>query len=53
MRENSHVLDTVPGVRVFMTNTDIRIFFSIDRETITVLDVAKRHAILATAGITL
>ena len=32
------------------TNSDIRIFFNISRDTITVLDVAKKHAIMTTAG---
>lgn len=50
VRENSHALDEVPGVRMFRTSTDTRIFFTIEGDTITVLDVAKKQAILTTAA---
>ena len=50
MRENSHKLAEVPGVRVFRTSTDTRIFFTIEGDTITVLDIAKKQAILTTAA---
>jgi len=50
VRDNSHALAGVPGVRVFRTSTDTRIFFTIEGDTITVLDVAKKQAIMTTAA---
>jgi hypothetical protein len=50
VRENSHVLAGVPDVLVLRTNSDIRIFFSMEAETITVLDVAKKQSILTAAA---
>ena len=50
VRENSHALAEVPGVRVFRTSTDTRIFFTIEGDTITVLDVANKQAIMTTAA---
>ena len=43
-------LPDVPGVKMLRTNSDLRIFFNIDGDTITVRDVAKRQAIMTTAG---
>jgi hypothetical protein len=39
------------GVYVLRTTTDIRIFFTIEGDTITVLDVAKKPTILTSGGI--
>jgi hypothetical protein len=50
VRRNSEQLQEMPGVYVMRTTTDIRIFFQIDGDTITVLDVAKKAAIL-TSGL--
>ncbi len=50
VRENSHTLAEVPGVRVFRTSSDTRIFFTIEGDTITVLDVARKQSIMTTAG---
>ncbi len=50
VRENSHVLEEVPGAHVFRTSTDIRIFFTIEGGTITVLDVAGKQSIITTAA---
>jgi hypothetical protein len=50
VRENSHLLADVPGVYVLRTGTDMRIFFRIDGDTITVLDVATKQAIMTTAA---
>src|SRR3954454_931698 len=44
VRSHSHVLEGVAGVYVLKTSGDIRIFFRIDDDTITILDVAKRSA---------
>jgi len=43
VRRNSEQLQEMPGVYVMRTTTDIRIFFRIDGDTVTVLDVAKRR----------
>lgn len=51
VRRNSIPLDSVPGVYVMRTTTDIRIFFRIDGNTVTVLDVAKTPAILTSGGV--
>jgi hypothetical protein len=51
LRRNSILLDSIPGVYVLRTTTDIRIFFRIDGDTITLLDVAKTPAILTSGGI--
>ena len=52
VRKNSVPLESIPGVYVMRTTTDIRIFFRIEGDTVTVLDVAKTPAILTTAGVT-
>ena len=49
IRANSHSLPEIPGVFVLRTSTDLRIFFRLEGETITVLDVAKKQAIVRTA----
>ena len=46
VRKNSEQLQGIPDVYVMRTTTDIRIFFRIDGDTVTVLDVAKKAAIL-------
>jgi hypothetical protein len=51
VRNNSLSLPDHPGVRVLRTTTDIRIFFRIDGDTITVLDIANKSAILTSGGI--
>ncbi|MGL6095016.1 MAG: hypothetical protein ACRC7O_04345 [Fimbriiglobus sp.] len=50
VRDNSPLLPGVPSVRVFQTNSDTRIFFRIDGDTVTILDVAERQGILRTAA---
>jgi hypothetical protein len=51
VRKNSVQLKEAPGVYLMRTTTDIRIFFRIDGDTITVLDVAKKAAILTSGQI--
>lgn len=51
VQKNSVRLDSIPGVYVMRTTTDIRIFFRIDGDTVTVLDVAKTPAILTSGGV--
>jgi mRNA-degrading endonuclease RelE of RelBE toxin-antitoxin system len=51
VRKQSHSLEGVPGVYVLKTSGDIRIFFRIDGETITILDVAKKSAIIASGSV--
>jgi hypothetical protein len=41
----------MPGVYVLLTTTGVRIFFRIDGDTVTVLDVAKREAILTSGRV--
>lgn len=47
VRKNSLALPGHKGVYVLRTTTDIRVFFRIDGDTITVLDIAKQSAIIA------
>src|SRR5258708_23349164 len=47
VRKNSLPLPGHDGVYVLKTTTDIRIFFRLDGDTITVLDIAKQSAIIA------
>lgn len=51
VRRNSEPLREIPGVYVMRTTTDIRIFFRIDGDTVTVLDIAKKAAIMTTGDI--
>lgn len=51
VRRSSVPLDAVPGVYLMRTSTDLRIFFRIDGETITVLDVARLSTILTSSGV--
>ncbi len=51
VRKNSQPLDGMPGVFILLTTTDIRIFFKIDGDTVTVLDIAKKAAILTSGHI--
>jgi mRNA-degrading endonuclease RelE of RelBE toxin-antitoxin system len=50
VRENSHALADVSGAYVLRTSSDFRIFFTITGDTINIVDVAKRQAILRTAA---
>jgi hypothetical protein len=51
VRNNSLPLPGHEGVYILRTTTDIRIFFTIEGDTITVLDVARRPAIVTSGGI--
>jgi hypothetical protein len=46
VRKSSAELEGMPGVYVLRTTTDLRIFFQVDGDTVTVLDIAKKAAIL-------
>ena len=48
VRTHSPRLEGIAGAPCSSTTSDIRIFFRIDGNTITVLDVARKAAILAT-----
>jgi hypothetical protein len=52
VRKISHQLVDIPGVRVLQTSGEIRIFFRIDGDTITILDVAKKAAIVSSGQTT-
>ena len=43
-RRNSPQLPEMPGVYVMRTTTEIRIFFRVDGDTVTILDVTKKAA---------
>ena len=51
LRRNSVLLDSIPGVYFMRTTTDLRIFFRMDGDTVTVLHVARTPAILASGGV--
>ena len=51
VRKNSLPLPGHPGVYMLKTTTDIRVFFRIDGDTVTVLDVASREAIIKFEGV--
>jgi hypothetical protein len=41
VRKNCHPLQNTPGVFVMQTNSDLRIFFQVDGDTITVLEIMR------------
>ena len=51
VRRNSPQLPEMPGVYVMLTTTDISIFFRVDGDTVTVLDVAKKAALLTSGHV--
>ena len=46
MRSHSHRLDSIPGVYVLKTSTDLRIFFTMKGNTVTIIDIAKKQSII-------
>jgi hypothetical protein len=51
IRRHAHRLEEVPGVYLLKTNSDIRIFLKIEGDTLTILDVAKKAAIVTSGHI--
>jgi hypothetical protein len=51
VRSNSLALPNHPGVFVLRTTTDVRVFFRIDGDTVTVIDVTTAPVILASGGV--
>jgi len=51
VRSHSHSLDSIPGVFVLKTSTDLRIVFTIKGDTVTIIDIAKKQSII-TSGLT-
>jgi mRNA-degrading endonuclease RelE of RelBE toxin-antitoxin system len=51
VQEHSYKLKPSENTYVLHTSTDIRIFFTLEDNTITVLDVAKRPGILTSGSI--
>ena len=51
VRNRSHSLEGFSDVYVLRTSTDIRIFFKIEGNTITVLDVATKRAIMTSGAV--
>ena len=47
VRRRSHSLAELPGVYLLKTNSDFRIFFRIDDDTITILDITTKQTLLA------
>jgi hypothetical protein len=45
VRNHSYSLDSLPGVHVLKTDSDLRIFFKIEGNTLTVVDIATRQSI--------
>ncbi len=50
IQQHSKKLDLGGNVYMLLTSTDLRIFFSLDEDSITVLDVARRATILNSGG---
>jgi len=46
VRKNSHLLEDLDNVFVLRTSSDIRIFFKLDADKITVLDIATKSTIV-------
>jgi mRNA-degrading endonuclease RelE of RelBE toxin-antitoxin system len=46
VRSHSHRLDSIPDVYVLKTSTDFRVFFTIHGNTVTIIDIANKQAIL-------
>jgi mRNA-degrading endonuclease RelE of RelBE toxin-antitoxin system len=47
VRKHSHILDSLPDVYVLRTSGDLRIFFKIQGNTLTVVDIATKQSIEA------
>jgi hypothetical protein len=47
LRKHSHKLESSEDVYVLQTTTDFRIFFTIEKDKITVLDIATKATILS------
>jgi mRNA-degrading endonuclease RelE of RelBE toxin-antitoxin system len=45
VRKHSHSLDSLPGVYVLKTSSDWRIFFTIQGNTLTVVDIGTKQSI--------
>jgi hypothetical protein len=46
VRRRAHRLDSIPGVYVLKTNTDLRIFFTLRRNRVTIIDIAMKQSII-------
>jgi hypothetical protein len=46
VRRNSQPLGRMPDIYVLRTTTDIRIFFRLEPDTITILDIARKPTVL-------
>jgi mRNA-degrading endonuclease RelE of RelBE toxin-antitoxin system len=51
IQEQSKKLDAGGNDYMLVTNTDLRIFFTLEKESITVLDVAKKATIISSGKI--
>lgn len=50
VRSHSHRLEGVSGAFVLRTSTDMRIFFKMDGDTVTILDLAMKPAIMTSGA---
>jgi mRNA-degrading endonuclease RelE of RelBE toxin-antitoxin system len=50
-KQHSKKLDTSDNVYMLLTSTDIRIFFALEEDTITVLDLARKATIISSGQI--
>jgi hypothetical protein len=51
VREHSKRLEASDNIFMLVTSTDIRIFFALEKDTITVLEVAKKATIVSSGHI--
>jgi mRNA-degrading endonuclease RelE of RelBE toxin-antitoxin system len=51
VKQHSKKLNTSDNVYMLLTSTDVRIFFALEEDTITVLDVAKKATIISSGQI--
>jgi hypothetical protein len=51
VRERSHRLDAAHDVYVLKTSGDFRIFFTLEKDRIVVLDIATRETLLASGDV--
>ena len=50
-QRHSRRLDPRDNAYMLLTNTDLRIFFTLDKDSITVLDVARKGTIISSGSI--
>jgi mRNA-degrading endonuclease RelE of RelBE toxin-antitoxin system len=51
VRSHSHRLDSIPDVYVLKASKDLRIFFTLNGNTVTIIDIGKKQSILTSGHI--